>query len=151
MAVKTEKWKIEWKYKQNIPHWKKFDRIADAWLTRLLWCAGYVLFYIFFVPQQVEWLYLLLPFHFFMGPLHGVIINWFGHKLGYINFKLKDTSVNFLPLDFLMLGEAYHNNHHRHPSHPNFGKRWFEIDPSYPLILLMKRLRILKINTSVAY
>jgi stearoyl-CoA desaturase (delta-9 desaturase) len=133
---------IEARFKKGVPQWKKFDDVADAWVTRILWGAGYVLFYIFFATTW--WMYLLLPLHFFMGPLHGVIINWFAHKIGYTNFKVNNTSVNLLPVDFLMLGEAYHNNHHHMPTSPNFGKRWFEIDPSYPVIVVMKWLRIIK-------
>ena len=30
--------------------------------------------------------YLLLPVHFVMGPIHGAIVNWCGHKYGYRNF-----------------------------------------------------------------
>ncbi len=147
-AVKSGIAKIEERFKKDVPQWKIFDGIADSWLTRLFWCVGYVLFYIFFATHW--WMYLLLPFHFFMGPLHGLIINWFGHKWGYITFKVKDTSMNLLPVDFLMMGEAYHNNHHHYPSKPNFGNKWFEIDPSYPFILFMKWIGILKINPSLA-
>ena|ERR1051326_7838946 len=149
-AIKNGKMEIEPRFKKDIPSWKSFDDIAYHWIPRLLWCAGYTLFYIFFVPRDAEWMYLLLPFHFFMGPLHGVIINWFAHKIGYTNFKVKDTSVNLMPVDVFMMGEGYHNNHHYHPSKPNFGNKWFEIDPSYPIIILMKWFGILKIQTSTA-
>ncbi|MBI3503175.1 MAG: acyl-CoA desaturase [Bacteroidetes bacterium] len=145
-SIKSGKMEIEPRFLKDIPKWKSFDDVAYHWLPRLIWCAGYVLFYIFCATHW--WLYLLLPFHFFMGPLHGVIINWYAHKIGYRNFKLKNTSVNLLPLDFLMMGEAYHNNHHHRPSRPNFGSKWFEIDPAYPFILLMKWAGILKLQTS---
>jgi stearoyl-CoA desaturase (delta-9 desaturase) len=79
-----------------------------------------------------------------MGPLHGVIINWFAHKIGYTNFKVKDTSVNLMPVDVFMMGEGYHNNHHHRPSSPNFGSKWYEIDPSYPFILLMRWTGVIK-------
>ena len=146
--IKRNSKKIEVRFLKDVPQWERFDKVADSWITRLLWAALYISFYIFFASYW--WMFLLLPFHFFMGPLHGVIINWFGHKLGYINFKLKNTSVNLLPFDFLMMGEAYHNNHHRHPSKPNFGRHWFEIDLSYPVILFMKWLRIVKMETTLA-
>jgi stearoyl-CoA desaturase (delta-9 desaturase) len=145
-AIKTGKNSIDDRFKKNIPEWKAFDRFADSWIIRLFWAAFYISFYIVFVPKGAEWLYLLLPFHFFMGPLHGVIINWFGHKVGYINFKVNNTSMNLLPVDFLMMGEGYHNNHHQHPLRPNFGSRWFELDPTYPVIMFMKWIGILKIQ-----
>jgi stearoyl-CoA desaturase (delta-9 desaturase) len=82
-----------------------------------------------------------------MGPVHGAIINWFAHKYGYTNFKLNNTSRNLLPVDFLMLGESYHNNHHKYASSINFGVRWFEIDPMYWVIRFFGYLRIVKLRS----
>ncbi len=149
-SIRTGKVPIEDRFTKGVPNWKSFDRFADSWITRLCWAAGYVLFYILFVPKGWEWMYLLLPFHFFMGPLHGVIINWYGHKVGYINFKVNNTSMNLMPVDIFMMGEGYHNNHHQQPSNPNFGFKWHEIDPAYPVIVLLKWVGIVKIeNTSL--
>jgi len=80
-----------------------------------------------------------------MGAFHGAIINWFAHKYGYKNYILKNTSENLFSIDVLMLGESYHNNHHKYPSAINFGKRWHEVDPIYPVIRLFARLGIIKI------
>lgn len=146
-AIKEEKMEVDARFKKDLPHWENFEFVAYHWITRLIWGAGYTFFYIFFATNW--WMFLLLPLHFFMGPLHGVIINWFAHKVGYTNFKVRDTSVNLLPVDVLMMGEGYHNNHHKHPARPNFGSKWFEFDPSYPFILFMKWTGIVKINTSV--
>ena len=143
-AIKFGKMEIEPRFKKDIPSWKSFDDIAYHWITRLFWGACYILFYIFFATHW--WMYLLLPIHFMMGPIHGVMINWYAHKIGYINFKVKDTSVNLLPVDVLMMGEGYHNNHHMYPSRPNFGNKWFELDPAYPFIVLMKWTVIIKMQ-----
>ena len=81
-----------------------------------------------------------------MSPIHGAIINWFAHKYGYRNFEVGDTSRNFLPVDFLMMGESYHNNHHKMGSRANFGGiRWHEIDPTYIVIRVLDKLRIIRI------
>ncbi len=53
--------------------------------------------------------------------------------------------MNLLIIDFLMLGESYHNNHHKRPSSVNFGFRWHEIDPIYPVILFLNWIRVIKI------
>ena len=59
-------------------------------------------------------------------------------KLGYQNFE-KGNSVN-CPLVFpLILGEAWHNNHHGDPKRANFGIKWWEIDPTYWLIKIIKK------------
>lgn len=111
----------------------------DTWgqyrITRLGWIAVYVGFYIAFAPSL--WWFLLLPFHILNGPIHGAIINYFAHKFGYQNYVTHkdDQSRNFaLPVD-LMLGEGFHNNHHRNALNPNFGHKWWEIDLTYWLVL----------------
>ena len=81
-----------------------------------------------------------------MGPIHGFIVNWFGHKHGYRNFKmLHDNSRNTLFVDFLMMGELYQNNHHKHPSNINFAYRWFEFDFGFLLIKILDKIRIINI------
>jgi stearoyl-CoA desaturase (delta-9 desaturase) len=91
-------------------------------------------------------MYLLLPIHYFMGPIHGAIVNWCGHKYGYSNFDNKDHSKNSLPLDFLMMGELFQNNHHKVPNDPNFAKKWYEVDPTWPLMRAMHALRIIRLR-----
>lgn len=138
------KFPIEERFTKNLPNWDKFDRFAHGWAPRLFWAGAYTTFYIFFATQW--WMFLLLPIHFTMGPIHGAIINWYAHKYGYKNFKLKSTAVNLLPVDVIMLGESYHNNHHKRASHPNFGIRKHEIDPVYPFIRLFNAIGIIKLK-----
>ena len=91
-------------------------------------------------------MWLLIPAHCLMGPIHGAVINYFAHKYGYRNFEMEDTSKNFLPVDVLMMGESYHNNHHKFISRPNFGFRWFEFDPTYPIIRFLDKLSIIRLT-----
>lgn len=134
---------VEDRFTKNLPEWPAFDRFANSAFSRLLWVSVYVLFFVFFASSP--WLYLLLPVVITMGAFHGAVINWFAHKYGYINFRLKNTSMNLFFVDILMLGESYHNNHHKHPSAINFGRRWHEIDPIYPVIRLLAWMRIIKL------
>ncbi len=131
-------------YKKKLPTWHRLDRFADNLIVRGSWALLYTGFYLLFAPHWA--FFLLLPLHFVMGPLHGAIINWFAHKYGYRNYRTKDTSKNLMPIDILMMGEGFHNNHHRYQKSPNFGKRWFEIDPVHPLILLFKKCGIIRIE-----
>jgi stearoyl-CoA desaturase (delta-9 desaturase) len=73
-------------------------------------------------------------------------VNWFGHKIGYRNYELKNTSTNLYPFDFFFLGEAYHNDHHRFPSSPKMGVKWYEVDVAYYAIRLMDKLHIIKLQ-----
>ncbi len=137
---------IQPKFLKNVPNWHFIEKLGDLWLGRIAWGVVYSLVYIYFVPADMWYLYLLLPIHFLMGPVHGMIINWFAHKYGYENFKLSDTAKNLLPFDFLMMGESYHNNHHKLGGRANFGVRWWEFDPTYPFILLFDFLGIIKLK-----
>jgi stearoyl-CoA desaturase (delta-9 desaturase) len=134
---------VEAKYLKNVPEWDKFDRMANSWISRTLWSLVYLAIFIAYATSP--WLYLLLPIVLSMGAFHGAIINWFAHKYGYKNYILKNTSENLLTIDFLMLGESYHNNHHKFPSSINFGKRWHELDPIYPVIRLFSWMGIIQL------
>ena len=91
-------------------------------------------------------MWLLLPAHFIMGPIHGAIVNWCGHRYGYRNFDSDDVSRNTLVFDFLTWGELFQNNHHRHAMRPNFGVRWFEIDPTWQVIRVFAWLGIIELR-----
>lgn len=136
---------IDKQFTQEVPQWLAFDKFARSAASRIMWGAMYVGVYYFYA--DVWWLWLLLPVQFLLSPIHGAIVNWFAHKYGYVNFPLKNTSKNFLPFDFLMMGESYHNNHHMHGSRANFGGiRWHEIDPTYYIIRVLDKLRIIKLK-----
>lgn len=141
--IRTGKMPVDEKYQKNLPEWNSFDKWASSNFSRLLWVGVYLTFFIFFATSP--WQYLLLPVIITMGTFHGTIINWFAHKFGYSNFKVKNTSKNLLVVDVLMLGESYHNNHHKRPSNINFGFKWHEIDPVYPIILLLNKLGVITI------
>lgn len=131
-------------FRGNYPEWPIIDKIGDSWFWRLACAAFYIWFYVTFATQW--WMFLLLPIHFLMGPLHGAIVNWCGHKYGYSNHDNDDHSKNSLPWDFLLMGELFQNNHHKKPNSPNFATKWWEFDPTYPLMKVMHWLRIIKIR-----
>ncbi|HSZ24343.1 MAG TPA: acyl-CoA desaturase [Cytophagaceae bacterium] len=136
--------KLDPKYTRNVPYWAFIEKIGDNWFSRIAWGTAYSLFYIQFATHW--WEFLLLPIHYLMGPVHGAIINWAAHKFGYVNFQVNDTAKNFLPFDFLMFGESYHNNHHKYGGRANFGFKWFELDPAYPIILLLNAIHVIKLK-----
>lgn len=137
--------KVDKRFTDGAPQWKSFDTFARSWVSRVGWGAAYFSVYYFYA--DVWWLWLLLPAQFLLSPIHGAIINWFAHKYGYRNFSVKDTSKNFLPFDFLMMGESYHNNHHKYGNRPNFGGvRWHEIDPTYLMIKVLAKFNIIKLK-----
>jgi stearoyl-CoA desaturase (delta-9 desaturase) len=144
-AINKKLLKVDKKFTINVPEWKWFDKFASSWVSRLSWGLAYTLFFYFFATEWWQWLF--LPMAYLMAPIHGAIINWFAHIYGYVNFKVSDTSKNLLPFDFLMLGESYHNNHHKNGSSPNFGGvRWHEIDPTYIAMWVMDKLGLIRLK-----
>ncbi len=131
-------------FRGQYPEWKWLDKVSNYWGIRVLFAVGYVAFYVYFATAW--WQYLLLPIHFFMGPVHGAIVNWCGHKYGYSNFDNDDHSKNSIPLDFLLMGELMQNNHHKSPNSPNFAKKWYEFDPTYPVIRVLHFLNIIQLR-----
>jgi stearoyl-CoA desaturase (delta-9 desaturase) len=128
----------------GIPERNFIDRIGQTWTGRFAWMGAYTLFYVAFAT--VWWQYLFLPVHFVMGPVHGAIVNWCGHRYGYRNHATKDLSRNTLVIDAVTLGELFQNNHHRHPQRLNFANRWYEVDPAYWVIRLFGWLHIIDLN-----
>ncbi len=130
------------------PDWPLIDNFGRTWLSKILFGTLYTLFYIFYAPHWV--FFLLLPVHYLIGPVQGAIVNWCGHKYGYRNFETThiDKSKNTLIFDFLTGGELFQNNHHKYIKSPNFAARWFEIDPTYPVIKLLDGLKIIDLGRS---
>jgi stearoyl-CoA desaturase (delta-9 desaturase) len=144
LAVLNDTKEMEDKFKKGVPYWPSFEKIAGSWIVRIEWGVLYFLFYYQYATHW--WMYLLLPIHFLMGPIHGAIINWYAHKYGYVSFKVDDTAKNLLPVDILMMGESYHNNHHKFGGRANFGIKWHEFDPTYPVIYLLNLVGIIHLK-----
>ena len=136
----------EARFDGGYPDWPLIDKLGSNWVGRIAFGTAYGLYYLKFATSP--WMFALLPFHFVMGPLHGAIVNWCGHKYGYRNFASTDVSRNTLIFDFLTAGELFQNNHHEFAMSPNFAARWFEVDPTYQVIRVLSLLRIIDTSKS---
>lgn len=102
----------------------------------IFWCNHLL----FFLIDPTFWLWFLvfpafLCFHSF--ALNNSINHW--TKFGYRNFKTNDNSINVPWLWPLILGEAWHNNHHASPNQSNFGfAKWWELDPTSWIIKIIR-------------
>ena len=142
--INEQRIEVDQRFIKNVPQWKSFDLFASSNFSRIFWILSYLLYFSFFVTSWWQWL--LFPVTFLMAPIHGAIINWFGHIYGYENYKMKNTSKNLFPFDFLMMGEGYHNNHHKHASNANFGVKWHEIDITFLIIKILDALGFIKLK-----
>jgi stearoyl-CoA desaturase (delta-9 desaturase) len=85
------------------------------------------------------WIYLLalpafITLHSFLIQTSVTHLSW----AGYRNYNVKDDSVNVPWLFPIILGECWHNNHHGEGRNPNYGRNWWELDPTYWLIKLIR-------------
>jgi stearoyl-CoA desaturase (delta-9 desaturase) len=71
-------------------------------------------------------------------------INGLCHMIGYRNFDNLATNIQLIAL--LTGGEGLHNNHHEYPTSARFALRGREIDLAWPVIQLLERLGLAKIN-----
>lgn len=137
------------RFEGGAPEWKTLDRLADSWLVRFAFGALYTLVYLKYAPHWA--FFALVPIHWLMGPVHGAIVNWCGHKYGYRNFAGQDgdRSRNTLPFDFLTMGELFQNNHHAFGMAPNFAARWFEVDPTWHILRALSFVGVVRLPARV--
>jgi stearoyl-CoA desaturase (delta-9 desaturase) len=145
-AVGEHKLMVPARFEGNYPTWKWLDKFNESGWSRIGWGGVYTLFYLYFATEW--WMYMLLPIHYLMGPIHGAIVNWFGHKLGYRNFESRDQSRNTFTADVLMMGELFQNNHHHYPMRANFATKWWEFDPTYPVMKVLSWMRIIHLRSN---
>lgn len=126
------------------PSWNQFESFAYSLTTRCILGVFVIIFYILFAP--VWWCWLFLPITLLNGALQGAIVNWFGHMAGYRNFDTPDKSRNTWIFSTIMMGELFQNNHHQDHQNPNFGRKWFELDPTFVIMKVFHRVRIIKMK-----
>lgn len=131
----------EKKFTKGLPDWKSFDAFAHNWVSRVSWILIYILIYALLATAW--WQFLFLPLTIAMGSFQGVAVNWWAHRFGYHNYDVDNTSKNILPLDLIFWGEAYHNNHHKHPTKPNNAHKWFEWDMGYAAMRGLDKLGVI--------
>ena len=67
-------------------------------------------------------------------------VNSICHYFGSRPFDLHDESTNVWWLSLPTLGESWHQNHHAFPTSARHGLKWWELDPSWVLILGMEKV-----------
>ena len=74
------------------------------------------------------------------------LINSATHMWGKRRFNTRDDSRNNWWVAMFTFGEGWHNNHHAHPTSARHGLTWYEFDPSW---LTLKVLRFFGVAKSV--
>ncbi len=74
-------------------------------------------------------------------------INGAGHTFGYKSFENDATNLKLLAL--FTFGEGLHNNHHARPASAKLAAFKGEIDPAWPVIRLLEKLKLAEVLTKV--
>jgi fatty-acid desaturase len=72
------------------------------------------------------------------------LVNSVTHLWGSRRFATRDDSRNSWWVAILTFGEGWHNNHHAHPRSARHGLAWYEFDPSWLQIRMLKWLGVAK-------
>jgi stearoyl-CoA desaturase (delta-9 desaturase) len=71
-------------------------------------------------------------------------VNSATHMFGKRRFDTRDDSRNTWWIAIFSFGEGWHNNHHAHPTSARHGLAWYEFDPSWLLIKVLKAIGMAK-------
>jgi stearoyl-CoA desaturase (delta-9 desaturase) len=72
------------------------------------------------------------------------LVNSATHMWGARRFNTRDDSRNNWWVALITFGEGWHNNHHAHPASARHGLAWYEFDPTWIQIRILKMLGIAK-------
>src|SRR5204862_7478706 len=66
------------------------------------------------------------------------LVNSATHMWGSRRFTTRDDSRNNWWVAMISFGEGWHNNHHAHPTSARHGLAWYEFDPSWLTLKMLK-------------
>ena len=92
-----------------------------------------------FASINVELLYFVWIVPAFLIQISQFNFNYFGHMYGYRSFETSDDSRNNKWLFPILLGEAWHNNHHYDAKNYSMKKKSYEYDPMSKIIEIIKK------------
>jgi fatty-acid desaturase len=84
------------------------------------------------------------------------LVNSATHMWGARRFATRDDSRNNWWVALLTFGEGWHNNHHAHPVSARHGLAWYEFDPSWLTLRLLRaaglveNIQVAKVNSRLA-
>ena len=74
------------------------------------------------------------------------LVNSATHMWGSRRFSTRDDSRNNWWVALITFGEGWHNNHHAHPTSARHGLAWYEFDPTW---ITLKLLRLVGVARSI--
>ena len=115
-----------------------------VWLNDNHWVPNVVLAVMLYAIGGLPFLLWAGFFRIVFG-LHATwLVNSATHMWGGRRFETRDDSRNNWWVALISFGEGWHNNHHAHPTSARHGLAWYEFDPSWLQIKVLKRLGLAK-------
>ncbi len=115
-----------------------------VWLNTYHWVPVTVLAILLLAiggPSMVLW---SIALRIVFG-LHATwLVNSATHMWGARRFDTRDDSRNNWWVALISFGEGWHNNHHAHPTSARHGLAWYEFDPSWLTLKMLKFFGIVK-------
>jgi fatty-acid desaturase len=114
------------------------------WLSKFWWAPSVLLAAVLFYFGgflAVGW-GIIVPVGF--GLEFTWLVNSYCHRFGRRDHLTNDASTNSILVSAVTFGEGWHNNHHKDPTKAKFGQKWYQFDPAWWSILLMKLFGIAK-------
>jgi fatty-acid desaturase len=85
----------------------------------------------------------LVNWAFFLRIVVGLHSTWMinsaTHMFGRRRFATRDDSRNVWWVALVTFGEGWHNNHHAHPTSARHGLAWYEFDPTWLCLKLLRK------------
>jgi stearoyl-CoA desaturase (delta-9 desaturase) len=127
-----------------------------VWLDNYHWLPNIVLAVLLYAIGGIPMVLWGICLRVVIG-LHATwLVNSATHMWGSRRFATHDDSRNLWWVALITFGEGWHNNHHAHPTSARHGLAWYEFDPSWLQIRILKRfgiaksVKVAKTNTALA-
>jgi fatty-acid desaturase len=124
------------------------------WLNVYHWVPLAVLAVLLLVVGGMPLVLWAIAFRIVFGLHSTWLVNSATHMWGGRRFATRDDSRNTWWVALLTFGEGWHNNHHAHPTSARHGLAWYEFDPSWIQIRILKffgvakAIRVVNVNTA---
>jgi fatty-acid desaturase len=126
-----------------------------VWLNNYHWVPSLVLLPILLAIGGWSMVMWGLCFRVVFG-LHATwLVNSATHLWGKRRFETRDDSRNNWWVALITFGEGWHNNHHAHPTSARHGLAWYEFDPSWLTLKVLRyfgiarAVRVAKVNSAI--
>jgi fatty-acid desaturase len=126
-----------------------------VWLNNYHWVPSLVLLPILMACGGWSMVMWGLCFRVVFG-LHATwLVNSATHLWGKRRFETRDDSRNNWWVALITFGEGWHNNHHAHPTSARHGLAWYEFDPSWLTLKVLRyfgiarAVRVAKLDTAL--